>query len=380
MTSLDPARPASADDDSILSSLGFETPAAVVRSQSFIDAPPPRAVDAAPVDSFASLVAGVAPTSTLQAAQAAAVAPIAMHEAPVHAAGTRREQRERERSGSTVAPAPVAARREAAAPPRRPVDSRSTRSSRTERSTSRARTVGTRLLSLGAMIFAGALAVGMSVPASAFGPSASDSASATQTQDQSLTAKAPSQTVEVASDVSAASTARDAYTVTSWAEMLTLKYGTRDFTYTPTTGRIRWPFPYSVPISSGFGERAAPCQACSSIHMGLDFVPGEGAPIYAIADGVVALHDDEAGGFGNHVIIDHGDVLGNGQDIQTLYGHMQHGTSALVVGDVIHAGDLIGLVGRTGVATGNHLHFEVHVNGAQVDPFAWEKANATNNP
>ena len=54
---------------------------------------------------------------------------------------------------------------------------------------------------------------------------------------------------------------------------------------------------------------------------------------------------------------------------------MQHGSSALQVGDQIEVGDFIGLVGQTGAATGNHLHFEIHVNEVQVDPFAWLQLN-----
>ncbi|MEO8263483.1 MAG: M23 family metallopeptidase [Pseudolysinimonas sp.] len=241
-------------------------------------------------------------------------------------------------------------------------------------SRSRARTIGSRILSVAAMVFAGALAVGMSVPANAFnnGSDGSMLSSATTEAD-----KGQGQTLDVASTVSTSSAARDAYTVTSWAEMLRLQYGTRDYSYEmgDPNGAIRWPFPYPVPISSGFGERAAPCRGCSSLHMGVDFTPGVGTPIYAVANGVVTVHDDDAGGFGNHVIIDHGNLLGNGADIQTLYAHMQHASVALNVGDVVEVGDFIGTVGMTGTATGNHLHFEVHVNGVQVDPFAWLQAN-----
>jgi murein DD-endopeptidase MepM/ murein hydrolase activator NlpD len=159
--------------------------------------------------------------------------------------------------------------------------------------------------------------------------------------------------------------------------MLRLQYGTRNYTYEmgDPNGPIRWPFPYPVPISSGFGERAAPCHGCSSLHMGVDFTPGGGAPIYAIASGIVTTHDDDTGGFGNHVIIDHGDLLGNGTDIESLYAHMQHQSVALKVGDHIEVGDFIGTVGMTGTATGNHLHLEVHVNGSPVDPFAWLQTN-----
>src|SRR6185369_8876685 len=97
------------------------------------------------------------------------------------------------------------------------------------------------------------------------------------------------------------------------------------------------------------------------------FQPPNNSPIYAIADGVVAFQEDDAYGFGNHVIIDHGDLLGDGTDIQTLYGHMQHKTVNVRTGDTVKVGDFLGLVGRTGTATGIHLHFEVHVVGVQVD-------------
>jgi murein DD-endopeptidase MepM/ murein hydrolase activator NlpD len=249
---------------------------------------------------------------------------------------------------------------------------RSTRSPRARRPKAKGASIGGRLLSLGAMIFAGALAVGMSVPANAFGPIGGAEPAVAEVAPQ----RDDLQSVAVASTVDASSTARDAYSVTSWAEMLVLKYGTHDYNWDPSnSGPIRWPFPVEVKISSGFGERAAPCSGCSSMHMGLDFQPPNDSPIYAIADGVVVEHSDDAYGFGNHVIIDHGNLLGDGVDVQTLYAHMQHTSVPLNVGDVIHVGDFIGLVGRTGTATGIHLHFEVHLDGVQVDPFAWLQHN-----
>jgi murein DD-endopeptidase MepM/ murein hydrolase activator NlpD len=110
--------------------------------------------------------------------------------------------------------------------------------------------------------------------------------------------------------------------------------------------------------------------------MGLDFQPPNDSPIYAIADGVVAISQDDSYGYGNHVYIDHGDLLGDGSNIQSLYAHMQHGSVPLVAGQQIHVGDFIGLVGRTGTATGIHLHFELLVDGVQVDPFQWLQMNA----
>jgi murein DD-endopeptidase MepM/ murein hydrolase activator NlpD len=233
---------------------------------------------------------------------------------------------------------------------------------------------GRTLLSLGAMLFAGALAIGMSVPASVFGnPIAS---AETVVADSPFLDAGPLQSVEVGDHIKGTSAARDEFTALSWAEMLLLKYGTRDYAYDATAGPIRWPFPTQVKISSGYGERVAPCQGCSSVHMGLDFQPPNDSPIYAIADGTVSLSQDDSYGYGNHVYINHGDLLGDGHNIVSLYAHMQHGTVPLVTGQQIHVGDFIGLVGRTGTATGIHLHFELLVDGVQVDPFQWLQMNA----
>lgn len=246
---------------------------------------------------------------------------------------------------------------------------------RAERKARKKSTGGRTLLSLGAMLFAGALAIGMSVPASVFGhPSANAEAAAAA--DSPVVATEPLQTVQVGDHIEGTSAARDAFTALTWAEMLVLKYGTRDFSYDATAGPIRWPFPTQVTISSGFGERVAPCQGCSSVHMGLDFQPPNNSPIYAIADGTVALSQDDSYGYGNHVYIDHGDLLGDGVNVRSLYAHMQHGSVPLVAGQQIKVGDFIGLVGSTGTATGIHLHFELLLDGVQVDPFKWLQMNA----
>jgi len=165
--------------------------------------------------------------------------------------------------------------------------------------------------------------------------------------------------------------ARDGYQVTSRAEVLRQTYSR---TYTTTwTGSIRWPFPVTVPISSGFGSRPAPCRGCSTDHRAVDFAPGGGVPIYAIASGVVKEHVDGNGSWGNYVIIEH--RIG-GQTITSSYAHMQRGSSPLAAGDPIAVGEFIGLVGATGQVTGKHLHLELKVDGVKVDPFLWLSANA----
>lgn len=218
------------------------------------------------------------------------------------------------------------------------------------------------------MLFAAALVVGMSVPANAFLSDASAISTTTPAQ------KVPGQTLAVSDEALMAATSRDTFDVISYADQLRLKYGNVSYSFTATTGAIRWPFPYSVPITDGFGDRPAGTSGTSH-HNGVDFVPGQGTPIYAVADGVVSVHSDDAFGYGNHVIISH-DV--NGMQFDSLYAHMLTGSSPLNAGDAIKAGDFIGLVGDTGDSYGAHLHFEIRIANIPVDPFAWLTANASN--
>ena len=80
---------------------------------------------------------------------------------------------------------------------------------------------------------------------------------------------------------------------------------------------IQWPFAVGVPISYGFGMRVG------TMHEGVDFTPGEGSPIQAIADGVVRESTDSGGAFGVHIVIDH--VI-DGQLVSSSYSHMQYGS------------------------------------------------------
>jgi murein DD-endopeptidase MepM/ murein hydrolase activator NlpD len=226
-------------------------------------------------------------------------------------------------------------------------------------------------MTLGAMIGAGLMMVSTSLPANAFYPVAALTGTVAK-------AEAPASALEVQSVrvVSAGDQTftRDSYTAVSLKERLFLEYGNRDWSFTnDPNGTIQWPFPIGVPISSGYGPRIAPCHGCSTFHEGVDFTPGGGTPIQAIADGVVSTVADFSWGLGEHVIIDHHI---NGQLIQSVYGHMQLGSVRMKVGEHVKVGDIVGLVGSTGASTGNHLHLEIHVNGVQVDPFAWLKANA----
>lgn len=134
---------------------------------------------------------------------------------------------------------------------------------------------------------------------------------------------------------------------------------------------LEWPLA-SLKVASGYGPRAAPCDGCSTFHKGVDFDPGYGAPVHAIAAGVVIeTNSPFNAALGVHVGIEH--VI-DGQTIVSYYGHMQYGSMPLAVGDTVKVGQVIGLVGSTGESTGPHLHFEVWVGGAPVNPLGWMHA------
>ena len=112
-------------------------------------------------------------------------------------------------------------------------------------------------------------------------------------------------------------------------------------------------------ITSDFGMRLHPIFKRYRKHPGIDFAAKAGSPIYAAADGIIKLAKYN-GGYGNCVIIDH--LYG----FESRYGHMQ---KILVRrGQRVERGDKIGLVGKTGIATAPHLHFEVHYKGKEVNP------------
>lgn len=113
-------------------------------------------------------------------------------------------------------------------------------------------------------------------------------------------------------------------------------------------------------IASGFGYRIDPIYKTIKMHAGLDFTAPQGTPIYATAEGVVRVAGYSDGGYGNHVVVNHG------YGYQTLYGHMVRIKAR--AGQRVKRGELIGYVGSTGKSTGPHLHYEVHKNGNKLDP------------
>lgn len=125
----------------------------------------------------------------------------------------------------------------------------------------------------------------------------------------------------------------------------------------PTMGRFI--YPVQGPITSPFGYRVHPITGVTKFHSGLDFGVDYGTRIRAADNGRV-IYADWYGGYGNCVIIEHG----NG--ISTLYGHC----SELLTkeGAIVGQGTTIALVGSTGMSTGPHLHFEVRQDGTPIDP------------
>lgn len=126
-----------------------------------------------------------------------------------------------------------------------------------------------------------------------------------------------------------------------------------------STGSFMWPVASYVYISSRFGMRVHPITGQTKSHTGLDIASNQGTSVYA-ADGGKVTMAGWNGGYGNCIMIDHG----NGY--VTLYGHLSG--FAVSAGDTVSQGQTIGYVGSTGNSTGPHLHLEVLINGSRVDP------------
>jgi murein DD-endopeptidase MepM/ murein hydrolase activator NlpD len=127
-------------------------------------------------------------------------------------------------------------------------------------------------------------------------------------------------------------------------------------------------FPAIMPIAnddltrtaSGFGMRIHPYYKISKFHSGMDFTAPMGTDIYVTGDGVVESIIQEKRGYGNHIIINHG------FGYKTVYAHLERFNVRR--GQKVKRGDVIGFVGNTGMSLAPHLHYEVHLNDAAVDP------------
>ncbi len=122
----------------------------------------------------------------------------------------------------------------------------------------------------------------------------------------------------------------------------------------------------ALTFTSNFGVRSDPFRGGRAMHAGVDIPGAYATPIYATADGVTG-RSGRFGGYGNLVELEHG------KGIQTRYGHL---SSILVSpGTRVKRGQLIGLMGSTGRSTGNHLHYEVRIDGRAVNPVPFMQTN-----
>lgn len=127
-------------------------------------------------------------------------------------------------------------------------------------------------------------------------------------------------------------------------------------------GKLAYPLPKSYRMTSDFGTRTDPITGKKgAFHQGVDYGAPRGTDILAAEKGVVIVAESVSG-YGNTVIIDHGSGL------WTVYAHMQPNGIKVKREQVVERGQKIGEVGMTGRSTGYHLHFEVRLNGKQVDP------------
>lgn len=113
-------------------------------------------------------------------------------------------------------------------------------------------------------------------------------------------------------------------------------------------------------LSSPFGIRNDPIYNVPKMHTGLDFTAPTGSKIYASGDGVIETMEYSTGGYGNHIIINHG------FGYKSHYAHLNEFKTR--VGKKVKRGELIGTVGNTGKSTAPHLHYEVIKNGNKIDP------------
>lgn len=112
--------------------------------------------------------------------------------------------------------------------------------------------------------------------------------------------------------------------------------------------------------ASGFGLRIHPIYKISKFHYGMDFTAPAGTEIYATGDGVVVSRLSSQRGYGKHIIIDHG------YGYVSIYAHLNDFN--VQVRQKVQRGDVIGYVGNTGTSVANHLHYEIKLNGVNVDP------------
>ncbi|MEQ8265631.1 MAG: M23 family metallopeptidase [Parvibaculum sp.] len=116
-------------------------------------------------------------------------------------------------------------------------------------------------------------------------------------------------------------------------------------------------------MTSGYGWRVHPVLKVKKLHRGVDYAAPKGTPVYATEDGIVGMAGWR-GNYGKLVTVKHSDL------VETFYAHLSGFAPGIRPGVGVRKGDVIGYIGRTGLATGNHLYYEVVVNNERIDPLA----------
>ncbi|MFZ0820118.1 MAG: M23 family metallopeptidase [Candidatus Acidiferrales bacterium] len=137
--------------------------------------------------------------------------------------------------------------------------------------------------------------------------------------------------------------------------------GLGDAAFTPSL------WPVTGQITASFGERLDPFSGEGEFHKGVDISVAYGSPVHVAADGVVVAVETRAG-YGHLVVVDHG------SGTTTWYGHLS-GFNA-EIGEEVHRGDTIGYSGTSGRSTGPHVHYEIRLNGAPVNPWRYLRFNS----
>lgn len=225
--------------------------------------------------------------------------------------------------------------------------------------------------SIGVVGIVGLMAVGMTTPVEAVAAASGVDASMSVVAPAEGTVVPEIDEDEIQAYVAPASAHNDTlqrtenYATTTMAELAS-EAGIKNFSnlfHNDPNSNIQWPFAVGVPMSYGFGMRSG------QMHQGIDFTPGAGAPIQAIADGTVRVASEAGGAYGVHVIIDH---MVDGQLISSHYAHMEYGSMQVTPGQRVTVGTVLGRTGNTGRSYGAHTHFELLANGTTaIDPMPW---------
>ncbi len=224
---------------------------------------------------------------------------------------------------------------------------------------------GAQIFSMVAMAFVAGLAIATSIPANAL-LSPEDVALQSEQARLSSMAIGDGQTVEgTGGDVNAG---RDGVSVTAAQAAPTAgAYAPKKLNVNVpvSTNGMRWPVD-DVKISSPFGARSL--WGTYNFHTGLDFDPDYGTPIYSVADGIVSLVENPGPTCGVAVFIEHNV---DGTKFTSVYCHMIVGSPTVTAGQTVKKGDFVGNIGLTGITTGPHLHLEIRIADAPIDPYSF---------